>query len=66
MPSIHKHLHELEEELIQINGLMKALQILLPDGAAHTCVANALEERLKCLEQKFYEHWQSIPDNIKE
>jgi hypothetical protein len=55
----YKHLHELEDQLIQIMGLMKALQILLPDGKAHTCVADELENRLREFEKKFYEGWKN-------
>jgi hypothetical protein len=61
-PLIYKDLQKLEEELIQINGLLFALQKLLPDGSAHNCVANALEERLKGFEKLFYEAWAKMPD----
>lgn len=60
MSTIHKQLHKLEEELIQICGLMKALQQLLPDGSAHGCVTNALEEKLEALQQHFYMHWELL------
>lgn len=56
----HQSLHELERRLIEINGLMQALQQVLPDGAAHACVANALTEKIKRLEQGFYEHWNDL------
>lgn len=55
MSQDYKHLHELEDQLIQIMGLMEALQILLPDGSAHSCVANSLEEKLLEFKQSFYE-----------
>lgn len=55
MPNDYKHLHELEDELIQIMGLMKAVQILIPDKSELICVANALEERLNGFEKHFYE-----------
>lgn len=55
MPLNYKQFHELEDELIQIIGLMKALQILLPDGSTHTCVANALAARLDNFQKLFYQ-----------
>ena len=58
MSSVHKQLHKLEKELIQINGLMLALQKILPDGSAHNCVVNELEKRLQGFEQYFYEFWE--------
>ena len=42
--------------------IYKDLQKLLPDGSAHNCVANALEERLKGFEKLFYEAWAKMPD----
>ena len=62
MSKIHRNLHDLETELIEINGLMEALQRVLPDGAVHTCVTNTLEERLRCLQRRFYEHWEMVVD----
>lgn len=56
---IHKQLHAFEDEIIQINGLIHALQQILPDGT-HTCVADALEERLERLQKYFYEHWETL------
>jgi SepF-like predicted cell division protein (DUF552 family) len=61
VPSIYKDLQKLEEELIQINGLVLALQELMPDGSAHNCVANELEERLKNFQGYFYEFWEKLP-----
>ncbi len=55
----YKQLHELEEQLIQIVGLMKALQILLPDGDSHTCVANKFEESILDFEKYFYKFWRN-------
>ena len=63
MSHIHKQLHKLEEELIQITGLMIALQKLLPDGSAHNCVTNALERRLQDFKQHFYEFWEVLVDD---
>lgn len=62
MSHIHKQLHKLEEELIQITGLMIALQKLMPDGSAHNCVANTLEKRLQDFKQYFYEFWDALGD----
>ncbi len=58
--ALHQSLHSLEAQIIEINGLMSALQTLLPDGAAHTCVANAIEDKLKGLDQLFSEHWAML------
>ena len=57
---IHTQIHAIEDELIQLNGLVKALQQILPDGNAHICVTNALEDRLECLQKHFYEHWKTL------
>jgi hypothetical protein len=62
MTRIHQSLHDMEAQLIEINGLMSALQRLLPDGAAHTTVANALDDRLQKLHRQFTEHWQILVD----
>jgi SepF-like predicted cell division protein (DUF552 family) len=59
--SIYKDLQKLEEELIQINGLLLALQKLMPDGSAHNCVANELEKRLKSFQGYFYAFWENLP-----
>ncbi|GLB54171.1 hypothetical protein NBRC110019_32120 [Neptunitalea chrysea] len=60
MKHTYEELHKIEEELIQIQGLFKALQLLLPDGEAHDCVMNALEERLEQLQKHFYEYWERL------
>ena len=60
---ISKHLHDLEDDLIQISGLTKALIQLLPDGSEHTCVCNALEEKLTTIDKNFYELWKNLTDN---
>ncbi|AXG72996.1 hypothetical protein DVK85_01595 [Flavobacterium arcticum] len=62
----YEQLHEMEEDLIQLQGLLKALQLLLPDGAAHDCVLNALEKRLALLQQHFYEYWEGVAVEGKE
>lgn len=61
IPSIYKDLQKLEEELIQINGLLLALQKLMPDGSSHNCVANELEKRLKSFQGYFYAFWENLP-----
>lgn len=63
MGLVYKKLHDLEKELIQIYGLMLALQKLLPDGSAHTCVAVELEERLEDFKTHFYEFWEMVSEN---
>jgi hypothetical protein len=60
MNKVHQSLHDLEAQLIEINGLMSALQQILPDGAAHTSVTNALDDRLQKLHRQFTEHWQIL------
>ncbi|OIQ19314.1 MAG: hypothetical protein BM557_06315 [Flavobacterium sp. MedPE-SWcel] len=60
MKPMYELLHEMEEDLIQIEGLLKALQLLLPDGAAHDCVVAALEKRLAELQVRFYGVWNLV------
>lgn len=60
MKHTYEELHKMEDELIQIQGLFKALQLLLTDSEAHDCVMNALEERLDCFQKHFYEYWESL------
>lgn len=62
MSQILETLHALESQLIEINGLMEALQRILPDGAAHTSVTNAIDDKLKSLQQQFSEHWRILVD----
>ncbi len=63
---MYEQLHEMEEDLIQIQGLLKALQLLLPDGAAHDCVVAALEKRLAELQKRFYGYWEGLAVEGKE
>ena len=56
----YKQLHVLEDHLIEINGLIRALQKVLPDGDAHVCIANALEDGSEHFQEQFYLHWDSI------
>ncbi len=60
MSHVHKKLHDLESKLIQIIGLMAALQETMPDGNAHSCVANELELRLKEFHDTFQEAWEEL------
>ena len=60
MPHIHKELHELESKLIQILGLMQALQETMPDGNAHICIANELEIRLGEFHERFQDCWGAL------
>lgn len=46
---------QLENELIQIMGLIKAVQKLMSDHSDLICVANALETRLDNFQKLFYE-----------
>ena len=59
-PGIHQHLHALEEDLIQLRGLLKALLILDCDEGAIIASLNALTQRFGTLEEHFYELWQEI------
>ena len=59
MDQIHKQLHAVESQIIEINGLLKALQRLVPDDAASICVMNALDEKVGILRELFYSHWKS-------
>ncbi len=58
----YKQLQKLEDELIKMDGLMKALQKLLPDGSAHTSVANELENSIARFQSCFYQYWESKLD----
>ena len=60
MKSKYELLHEMEEDLIQIQGLLKASKQLLPDEEAHYCVMNAVEERFTLLQQRFYGYWEGV------
>ncbi|WP_339608494.1 hypothetical protein [uncultured Roseivirga sp.] len=53
-------LHAIEDDLMQINGLMAALQKIQPDDGASTCVVNAIEDRLEHFQTKFYDHWKHL------
>lgn len=50
----------MEDELIQISGLIEGLQQALTDDNAPTCIANAIEHRLACLQERSYEHWWAL------
>lgn len=66
MKPIYEQLHEMEEDLIQLQGLLKASKQLLPDEEAHYCVMNALEERFVLLQQHFYGYWEGLKVEGKE
>ena len=55
-------LHEIESKLIQIKGLIEALQHILPDHGASICLTDAIENRLEHLEKEFYHLWENISD----
>ncbi|MEM0941568.1 MAG: hypothetical protein AAF600_17730 [Bacteroidota bacterium] len=59
----HAQLHLLEDEIIQISGLIKALQLLLSDDSATTCTTNAISERLERLEKQFYKYRKTLAEN---
>ncbi len=62
MTIINKHLHEIEEELIQLAGLIKALQVIETDNSAIVCTTNAIDHQLRKLEHAFYGHWQTLTE----
>ena len=57
---IYKQLHKLEDELIQLKGLMNALQLLPNDRGASICLMNVISERFQILQNQFYLHWETI------
>lgn len=60
MSSANERLHELEDQLIHINGLMQALIKILPDGNDYVCIANELERRLHEFQKSFCEGWEDL------
>lgn len=61
----YEQLHTLEDELIQIIGLVKALRRLLPDGDDYVCVADALGEKLNRFQYQFQKHWQTLSSMVE-
>ena len=61
---ISTQLHELEDLLIQINGLVEALQQIQPDDGASACVLNIIEEKIGLLQSAFYKHWERVFENL--
>ncbi len=57
---IHSQLHTLEDGLIQIDGLVRALKRVQPDDGPSACITNAIEDRLAQLQEQFYEHWRAL------
>ena len=53
-------LHDLEEDLIQIVGLVKALQHIQPDHNTSNCLVKALEEKTASLQKHFYHLWNTL------
>lgn len=60
--SVLSQLHALEEEIIQLHGLVKALQQIQSDDSGSICVALAIEEKLIDFQHEFYKHWKTIID----
>lgn len=56
----YAQLHKIEEELIQVSGLIKALQKIQTDDGAATCVTLAISEKVEQLQHHFYLHWESF------
>ena len=55
-----KQLHDLEDKIIEINGLMKAVQGACDEDSVQICLTNVLAEKIQGLEKGFYAHWQSV------
>ncbi|KAB8154277.1 hypothetical protein EZY14_007515 [Kordia sp. TARA_039_SRF] len=60
MSSANERLHELEDQLIHINGLMQALIKILPDGNDYVCIANELERQLHAFQKNFDDGWEDF------
>lgn len=59
---IHEQLHILEEDIIQVRGLLSALQSLDCDDEPSIALLNAIDERFQNLEQNFYRLWEMSAD----
>ncbi len=57
---IYQQLHHLEDRIIQVNGLMKALQKIACDNDAEVCVMRSLNETLDTMTADFYDLWRCI------
>ncbi len=57
---IHEQLHTLESDIVQTDGLLKALQTLDCDDAAQISLLQALETQFRSLEQSFYKLWKQV------
>ncbi len=60
MTSVLTQIHNMEEELILIEGLVKALQQMLPVDYAQDCVVHTLQQKHKDLHQEFYKLWGTV------
>ena len=61
--SVHQYLHTLEDNIIQIGGLLKALHALDCDDGAHISVTQAMDDQFKLLQQHFYILWNETVGN---
>lgn len=59
-------LHEIEEQLIQMNGLVKALQQLQTNDSATICMINALQQQINTIQKSFYQHWEIVIDKERD
>ncbi|MCB1532712.1 MAG: hypothetical protein KDJ35_07570 [Alphaproteobacteria bacterium] len=49
----------LEEQIIEIEYLVRALQILSGDDGVHITLLNVLEQKCTALRADFYKRWQA-------
>lgn len=62
---LYKSLREMEDMLIELGGLMDALQQLEVESGAQICLTNILDEKLKCFQKHFYTHWDVVHEKIQ-
>ncbi|GEM_PF-2747140 len=60
--SIHNEIHAIEDELIQLSGLLEALQLIEIENEATLCLINAIDHQLKQVKHNFYGHWKALFD----
>ena len=61
-----RQLHEIENDLIQIDGLLEALHQVQCDQSAPVCVTIAIRERWVNLKDLFYKYWSNLQNESHE
>jgi len=61
---INNQLHALEDEIIQMQGLVKVLQQINLDDSGPICITLSIEEKLGDLQYEFYKHWKILMDEL--